>query len=1439
MSDESSTTSEVQGGDRGGQLPKFKGTGYSLWAATFITYLDDRNWYEALTYDEVTVLSEAKRKKNKGAYNRLMQAIEHPKSKQLVMKAKSDDRFPMGDAAWAWRLLKDKFEPKASINQQMMLAKLYHFKLVDLSQDPEEYIDELLTIQRRLKEMKVNVCDEQIICQVMHNLPSEYDMEVTVMLNDADLNLDKVSERLQNQYQRLKNHGTIPAEVGGSDTAMMAHGGKKFDRNCNYCGKQGHKSESCFLKQRHEDERTNNTKKQDGRSGSTNSNGNSNGSGGRYSGGGGNGHQPRSGSFPFRCYNCGKNGHRAFECTKKGDSDDGDKSDKAEIVLSALGEELALSAGEAPDDNLWIGDTGASSHMKGTLKGMTDLVDASPNDKIIFGNNARLQTAKIGKWHGIVKYADGSQATLTLDNVKYIPGLAYNLFSLTAAMDRGAQLHNKGKVLCLTKGSLKLFFDEEIKTRSGFILGIKMESLVNDVASAGLQEGTKVKASTLHGMLGHCNDSYMRKTAKDMGIEITGKLETCESCAIGKASQKAVPKQVVFREDRAPTPGSLMYVDITSVRTPSYGSKQYWILMVDDKTDFCISKFVQRKSSLKIVGLRALQDLAAKGINVKTIRCDNAGENRHFEMACQDAGLKVQFEYTAPGTPQQNGKVERKFATLSGMLRSMLTGAQFDKKTRTLMWAECANTATDLHNITLKLDSPASPHQQFFGVEAAYARNLRTFGEIGVAKEHNTVKAKLDDRGTTCVFVGYAAQHAGDVYRMLSLTTQKLRLSRDVRWLGTQYGQYKKSQPTARYLVNGEADDYDEDDNHIPNESDNEKTDEEPDPAPPEEATVPLAPPARVNIFANVEPTRGTRSGRIFNPQDEDETEEQEVEEQEELAEIALIEATTDDGKIDDPRTFQEAWHHPDTEEREGWRKGIKKEFKDMITRGVWRKVKKKDIPNNRRLIGNKWVFRKKKDGRYRARLCALGYSQIPGEDFTDIHSPVVTDVTFRTVLVLAIQNNWRVEIVDITTAFLYGDMEEQVFMTMPHGLDVVDENGGWDSQVDATELLQTIYGTKQASRQFWKKLMKVLKEIEKFATTHADPCLLIRITGVGVVLICAYVDDLLIAGDSDAVEEVMNAIDTHFETRRLGPLDEYIGCTVKKHDDGSCTLLQPDMVKKIVKEFGAEAATMRNTETPMGSPVIRPDENDDLLNKEDQTRYRSGVGMLLYLVKHSRPDLNNAVRELSKVMDGATADHMKMMLRTVRFVMKTKNRGLHMKPTRDYTLEAYVDSDFAGDQGTRKSITGYLVYFCGVVVAWKSKQQGGVTLSSSEAEYYALSEVATELLFVKQIVEFLGVPLQLPMVVHVDNNGAIYLANNSISGTRTKHIDTRVHFVRDLTQAEPPVLKTIFVRTEDNQADTFTKNVSNDLFWRLTSKYMTMEDDVGGTDKKDGTASG
>ena len=199
-----------------------------------------------------------------------------------------------------------------------------------------------------------------------------------------------------------------------------------------------------------------------------------------------------------------------------------------------------------------------------------------------------------------------------------------------------------------------------------------------------------------------------------------------------------------------------------------------------------------------------------------------------------------------------------------------------------------------------------------------------------------------------------------------------------------------------------------------------------------------------------------------------------------------------------------------------------------------------------------------------------------------------------------------------------------------------------------------------------------------------------------------------------------------------------------------------------------------------------RLENEEDKVNAKDDETYRSGVGALFYLTKHSRPDISNPVRELSKTMDAPAPAHLKEMYKLIRFVLSTKDYGLKFKlirSIRKWVLKALSDSDFASDNKTRISVFGYVIYFCGIPIAWRSKGMKSVVLSTTEAEYMALSEVVKELKFVVQLLQTMNITVELPITVHVDNVGAIWLSNNRTTVDRTKHIDIRTSFVKELTE--------------------------------------------------------
>ena len=375
--------------------------------------------------------------------------------------------------------------------------------------------------------------------------------------------------------------------------------------------------------------------------------------------------------------------------------------------------------------------------------------------------------------------------------------------------------------------------------------------------------------------------------------------------------------------------------------------------------------------------------------------------------------------------------------------------------------------------------------------------------------------------------------------------------------------------------------------------------------------------------------------------------------------------------------------------------------------------------------------------------------------------------------------------------------------------------------------LQKSIYGLIQAARQFYKKLKKVLVKKLKFENSNADPCLFCRMTNLGICIICCYVDDLAFFGNKRAIDNAVSNLKEEFEMKFVGDLKEYVGCTTHfENGKGGkvCYLTQPDIIKKMVKKFGNEFSKMGSYKIPSGPGYIavRPKEDNVKLTGELQKKFRSGVGTLLYLVKHSRPDIANSVREHAKVMDGATRYHYKELLRTMKFVAGTAGKALVLAPEKVvdnmWKIRGICDSAFAPDPDTRRSITGFGIYIMGCLVAWKSRSQRSVTLSSTEAEYVAMSELVQEIMFLKQILEFLKLKVKYPIIVNCDNVGAIFLAENA-TGQRTKHVDIRYHYVREFV--DEGVVKIVFVKSKENEADLFTKNLNEELTVKHRSKYM------------------
>ena len=291
-------------------------------------------------------------------------------------------------------------------------------------------------------------------------------------------------------------------------------------------------------------------------------------------------------------------------------------------------------------------------------------------------------------------------------------------------------------------------------------------------------------------MTGHTGEHLLKPTANYMKPKLVGRLPPCEAYAKAKIRQRNVQKKKI---KKMPTkPGYRVFIDISSFKQVSRGGNKHLLIMVDEFSDYTHSFFLKKRSDqIKILPMW-IKGIAKKHrIENKMIRLDNSGENKSLQKECDKQNLGISDEFTAPGTPQQTSVAERRIPTLMGRARAMLIQAGLELKYKDEFWCE---------EIMVRPERTKPPHTLFYGEDAKYARSLRTFGGMAVVAIHEgkKMRSKLDNRGKTCIFVGYTDDHTKDVYRFLKIHTKRIIQSRDVTWLNIIWKRYKKKSIYAR-----------------------------------------------------------------------------------------------------------------------------------------------------------------------------------------------------------------------------------------------------------------------------------------------------------------------------------------------------------------------------------------------------------------------------------------------------------------------------------------------------------------------------------------------------------------------------------------------------------------------------------------------------------------
>ncbi|GJZ73524.1 retrovirus-related pol polyprotein from transposon TNT 1-94 [Tanacetum coccineum] len=507
-----------------------------------------------------------------------------------------------------------------------------------------------------------------------------------------------------------------------------------------------------------------------------------------------------------------------------------------------------------------------------------------------------------------------------------------------------------------------------------------------------------------------------------------------------------------------------------------------------------------------------------------------------------------------------------------------------------------------------------------------------------------------------------------------------------------------------------------------------------------------------------------------------------------------------------EPSTLQEALNNPDAS---FWKEAMQEEIEALHKNKTWELV---PLPGGRKPIGNKWVYKIKRNGddqveRYRARLVVKGYAQKEGIDFNEIFSPVVRITTIRVVLAMCATYDLHLEQLDVKTAFLHGNLDEEIYMLQPEGF----EQKGKENLV--CRLNKSLYGLKQAPRCWYKRFDSFIIGLG-YNRLHADPCAYFKRFGNNdFVILLLYVDDMLVAGpNKDRISKLKAQLAREFEMKDLGPANKILGMQIHRDRvSRKIWLSQKSYVKKILQRFNMQDCKPISTPFPTNiklSSKMSPSSEKERMEMS-RVPYASAVGSLMFAMICTRPDIAHAVGVVSRYMAEPGKKHWEAVKRILRYIKGTSDVALCYGES-GLTVKGYVDSDYAGDLDGSKSTTGYVFTLSGGIVSWVSKLQSVVAMSTTEAEYVAAAQASKEAVWLKMLLEELGHE-QEKITLFCDNQSALYLARNPAFHSKTKHIRVQYHFVRE--KVEEGTVDMQKIHTDDNVADYMTKAINCDKF--------------------------
>ena len=1046
------------------------------------------------------------------------------------------------------------------------------------------------------------------------------------------------------------------------------------------------------------------------------------------------------------CHHCGKMGHWRRNCKSYLESLK-EKKEKEKFSNAPTSGMFMIEINTAFENNTWVLDTGCGSHICTKMQGLKSSKRLGKGDMDLrVGNGAKVAALAVGTYHLPLP----SGLILELTNCYYVPVLLKNIISVACLDTDGFHLIFKNK--CCSFSLNGVHYGNATMMNGLYVLD--MNNPILNINNKRQRKDNELPSYLWHCRLGHINENRITKLHKlgNLGPFDYESFGTCESCLLGKMTKSPF----TGKGERAKQLLELIHTDVCGpMSIQARGGYQYFITFIDDYSRYGYLYLMKYKSEA-FEKFKEFRNEVEKqlGKSIKTLRSDRGGEYLSQEFQGYLRGHGILSQWTPPYTPQHNGVSERRNRTLLDMVRTMMAFADLPKS----FWGYALETAVYILNRVPSKTVDLTPFELFYGKKP----NLTYFKIWGCpAYVKRTMSDKLETKSDKCLFIGYPKESIG--YSFYLPSEQKVFVSKHAVFLEKEF--MHKGDSGSKIELNEVQEEQTNIDQSVDPESIN-RIDEPSHTQEPRRSS-------RIRVVPE-------RYGFLISDHDD----------------ISIIEE-------DEPTTYEEVLKSSETDK---WLEAMKSEMDSMYDNQVWTLV---DPPEGIKPIGCKWVFKKKTDmdGKivtYKARLVAKGYRQKQGIDYDETFSPVAMLKSIRILLALAAHYDYEIWQMDVKTAFLNGNLTEEVYMTQPEGFTSIDGT-------KVCKLQRSIYGLKQASRSWNIRFDETIKEFG-FIQNKDEPCVYKKASGSAIVFLLLYVDDILLIGnDVSTLQSVKIWLSKNFSMKDLGEATYILG--IRIYRDRSKRLLglsQSTYIDKVLKRFSMDQSKKGFLPMSHGISLSKSmcPQTQDERDRMSKIPYASAIGSIMYAMICTRPDVSYALSITSRYQSNPGEDHWGAVKNILKYLRRTKDMFL-VYGGNDLQVIGYTDASFQSDKDDCKSQSGYVFLLCGGAVSWKSFKQETTADSTTEAEYIAASEAAKEAVWIKKFITELGVVPSIvgPIPLYCDNNGAIAQAKEPRSHQRSKHVLRRYHLIREIIDRKD--VKIERVPTDQNIADPLTKALS------------------------------